>query len=79
MKNPNVYEKIEFNQSHRFGYWRTNAIPPLPIADLQRQMANMHMVPENAAIARQLRQLDKNDVVYLKGQLVEVENDQGWI
>lgn len=79
MTNPDIYQKIDFNQSNRFGYWRTNTTPPLPIPDLQRQMANMHIIPENATIARQLRRLDKDDLVYLKGQLVEVKDTTGWL
>ena len=78
MKNPEIYKKINFSQSNRFGYWRTNQAPPLPVRDMERQVSNMHMIPANQKIAKQLYQVDEDDLIYLKGHLVEVKHQSGW-
>ena len=78
MDNPAIYEKIEWSQSGRFGRWRYQGDLPLPIADLQRQVANMHMIAANKNIAKQLKRIKKNQRVFIRGYLVEVRNQQGW-
>jgi hypothetical protein len=36
------------------------------------------LIPASKAIAQQLAQIDQDDLIYLKGQLVEVKSSDGW-
>lgn len=38
----------------------------------------MHLVPATPEIAKQLQQLKKDDLVFLKGALIEIQSSDGW-
>ena len=38
----------------------------------------MHLVPANAAIAKQIKKIKPDDLVYLKGTLIEIQTQDGW-
>ncbi len=78
MANPEVYKKIKIRQSGRWYYWRVNEAPPIPMNDIKKLSANMHIIPANAYVADQLKKVKKDDLVYLSGALVEIKSDDGW-
>lgn len=78
MANPQIYKQIKWSQSGRFGRWEFQDQPPIPMADLQRQASNMHMIAANKQIAKQLSKIKKDQLVFIKGQLVEISNKEGW-
>lgn len=43
-----------------------------------KHSANTHLIPATKAIAKQLAQIDQDNLIYLKGQLVEVKAADGW-
>lgn len=79
MTKPEIYQQIQWSQSGRFGRWRYQDQPPITIEDLQRQVSNMHIIAANKQIAKQLQSIKKDQMVYLKGHLVEVNNQKGWV
>ncbi len=50
----------------------------LPVREIEIQSANTHLIPASKAIVQQLAQIDQDDLIYLKGQLVEVKSSDRW-
>ncbi|CAB1215107.1 hypothetical protein [Acinetobacter bouvetii] len=78
MANPEVYKQLSISQSNRWYYWRYENAPPIPVSEISTHSANTHLIPANKAIAKQLAQIDQDNLIYLKGQLVEVKAQDGW-
>jgi hypothetical protein len=78
MADPKVYSQINISQSNRWYRWQVDHEPPIPLREIAISSANMHMIPANKAIAEQLKDIKKGDLVYLKGALVEIKSSDGW-
>ena len=78
MADPQVYKQLSIRQSNRWYYWRYENNPPIPVHDIQTQSANTHLIPASKHIEQQLKAIDKDDLIYLKGQLVEIQSQDGW-
>ncbi|OTG65848.1 hypothetical protein [Acinetobacter silvestris] len=78
MADPAVYKHLSIRQSNRWYYWRYENAPPIPVQEIQSQSANTHLIPATKTIAKQLAQIDQDDLIYLKGRLVEVKAQDGW-
>ena len=72
-----VVEKIDIRQSGRWYRWRVDEFP-IPKREIEISSANMHMVPANEAVARQLKQVDEADRIRIVGQLVDISASDGW-
>lgn len=77
MAEDHVIEQIEVNQRRRFYYWRTDRFP-IPRREIERNSANMHIVPVNQAIASQLKSIEDGDIIRLVGYLIDAERNDGW-
>ena len=78
MAKPEVYKQLSITQSNRWYYWRYENNPPIPVNDIASSSANTHLIPANKVVAQKLADIDVDDMVYLKGQLVEVKSADGW-
>lgn len=78
MADPSVYKQISIRQSNRWYYWRYENQPPIPHHEIETHSANTHLIPANSTIAKQLADVDQDDLIYLKGHLVEVKAADGW-
>lgn len=78
MSDSAVLERLDISQGARFYTYRWADAPPLPPGEIVESSANMHMVPADSAIARQLAKVRKGDVVQLEGFLIEARRDDGW-
>jgi hypothetical protein len=78
MSDTAVLERLDIRQSVRFYSYRWADMPPLPPSEIVESSANMHMVPANSAVARQLEKVRKGDVVQLEGFLIEARRNDGW-
>ena len=78
MADPAVYKQLSIRQSNRWYYWRYENQPPIPRHEIEIQSANTHLIPANTAVAKQLAEIDQDDLIYLKGHLVEVKAGDGW-
>ncbi|MDN5646343.1 MAG: hypothetical protein L0G67_13510 [Acinetobacter sp.] len=78
MAKPEVYKQLSITQSNRWYYWRYENNPPIPLNDIASSSANTHLIPANKVVAQKLADIDADDMVYLKGQLVEVKSADGW-
>lgn len=77
MANPLVNQKVTITQSDRWYYWRAIELP-IPAQQIGVHSANMHMIPATPVIERRLTALRPNDVVRLRGYLVQAEAPDGW-
>ncbi len=79
MAAPGMADRLHVSQGSRWYRYRWGDDgPPLPIATIVRSSANMHMVPFDANVARQLEQIEDGDVVRIHGWLVHIDDASGW-
>lgn len=69
------YSQIEVAQDNRFLSIRIKALPFTP-KQLREHVDNIHVIPGNEQIAQQLQQVQRGDLVQLRGYLVEVGDKQ---
>lgn len=77
MSDNQVLDKIDISQGNRFYYWRVEKFP-IPQKEIIRHSSNMHMIPANDQVAKQLADVRKGNVVAIVGQLVKINSDDGW-
>ena len=77
MSDNQVLEKIDISQGNRFYYWRVKQFP-IPKKEIIRHSSNMHMIPSDAQVAKQLAGVRKGDLVAITGQLVKIHAGDGW-
>jgi hypothetical protein len=77
MSDESVLKNIEISQSGRFMNWRVQEFP-IPQREIETSAANMHLIPADAAIAHQLADVRKGQVVHMRGYLVRVDAGDGW-
>lgn len=77
MSDPTVLSQFTFDQKNRFYYWHTNHYP-IPRAEIESRSANMHMVPANDEIEKQLQSVQAGQIIKIKGYLIEARAEDGW-
>ncbi len=77
LSDTNVLKQISFSQSGRAYTWWTKAWP-VHKDMIQSHSANMHTIPANREIEKQLKSVRSGNMVHLKGLLVEVTSKEGW-
>ncbi|WP_420713706.1 hypothetical protein [Acinetobacter sp. MD2(2019)] len=76
--NPKIAREIDVRQYDRFLNWKMKTLPVPPHQAVQ-MVSNMHIIPANPQIAKQIQQVKRGDLVRLRGDLVEVkDNDLVW-
>jgi hypothetical protein len=79
MADPTVYGRLDITQSGRWYHYRWGAEgPPLPVDEIVRSSANMHLVPADQNVARALDRVKPGQTVRLQGWLIEVRSEDGW-
>jgi hypothetical protein len=77
MSDTAIIDRFSFRQSRRWVYYRYKPVP-LSQSEINRSMANMHMIPANSRIKRQLKSVRKGEIVAITGKLVLVEGKNGF-
>ena len=77
MSDSQILKEIEISQSGRWYRWRTNQLPA-PQRDIERSSANMHIIPAEDGVAKQLERVRQGDLVRVEGYLVRVDAADGW-
>jgi hypothetical protein len=72
-----VLKTLDISQSNRFYYWRTTAATRLSREVIITHSANTHVIPESAAIAKELARLRPGQVITLQGELVDAARNDG--
>ncbi len=78
MSDSAVIEQLDLSQSARFLTYRWSRQPPIPQTEIDTSAANMHMIPADGTIARQLGKIRQGAIVRLRGQLVEAKRGDGF-
>lgn len=74
MSDSAVLKHFHITQSGRWYEYLYDAGCPIGPGEIARQSANVHCLPADADVARELKRLRKGDFVDLKGYLVEVRH-----
>ena len=78
MSDSAVIEKLSISQGGRFYHYRWENEPPIPPQEIVRNSANMHLIPVDAYVEKQLKAVRVGQVVTIAGQLVEARAPDGW-
>ena len=78
MSDQSVLDRIEISQSGRWYFTRFELPAPIPDRDIIRHSGNMHMIPADAYVERQLKRIRRGDIVWAKGVLVDVDHPSGF-
>lgn len=78
MTEPAVIKRLDISQGGRWYFWSYQGEPPLPVREIETSSANVHLIPADAAVARDLRRVDAGQTIALRGYLVELRADDGW-
>lgn len=79
MSDPANYGRLDISQSGRWYRYRWGPEgPPLPLPEIIRSSANMHLVPADDRVAAALARVRPDQTVRLQGWLIEVQRDDGW-
>jgi hypothetical protein len=76
MSDSAVLAHVEISQSNRFYFWRTESWP-VTREDIETHSANWHVIPGNDLVRATLKRLRAGSVVELRGELVDVEGQDG--
>ena len=71
MSREDVVERLGIEQSARFYSYRWQGEPPIPVEQIVRHSANMHLIPANKRIEAQLTAAQPGYRVVLEGRLVD--------
>jgi len=77
MSDEAVLETISISQSRRWYRWKTPHFK-IPRRDIERQSANMHMIPANDSVQDVIDDAKQGELIHLKGYLVRVTAEDGW-
>jgi len=77
MSDQSVVDEIEVSQSGRWAEWSFSGSPPIPVDEIERSMANMHMIPANDAVRDALLAVQTGQIIELEGYLVRVTRADG--
>lgn len=78
MADDAVLSQLEIEQGGRWYHYRWRGEPPIAPQEIARSSANMHLIPADAAIAKVLRAVRRDDRVRIDGWLVEAQSADGW-
>ncbi|WP_460875187.1 hypothetical protein [Rhodanobacter koreensis] len=77
MSDSAVLASIDITQSDRFYYWHVKQFP-IPRREIETSSANMHMIPADAGVLHELREVRAGEVVHIEGFLVDASRPGGW-
>ena len=77
LSDPAVDEVIDWYQGGRWYFWRTDARSVLGQREIALASANVHIVPARPNLERALLALDEDDIIELRGYLVNIQGPGG--
>jgi hypothetical protein len=77
MSDENVLSCVSISQFDRYYMWSLRDMS-VPRVQVERNSANMHMIPSTPDIKKRLRSLRKGTLIECRGYLVEVTAPDGW-
>lgn len=77
MSDEAILSNFTFSQSKRWYWWRASSLP-IAKHEIIRSSANMHMIPADDYVARQIKKTRAGSIVKFSGYLIEAKGDDGW-
>ena len=77
MSDERVLDKISIRQSNRWYYWQVREFP-IPRREIERNSANMHLIPASSHVHTILKTVKKGHIVEFSGKLIRAEGDNNW-
>jgi hypothetical protein len=74
MSDTSVINQLNISQSGRFYRYHYDLPAPIPPNDIVSHSANMHMIPANSLVEKELKDVRVGQIVHLSGNLVEVDD-----
>ena len=78
MSDSFVLDALDISQSGRFFWMHWDSTPPGDEGELMRHAANVHLIPANKGVRRQLAKIRPGQVIELQGLLVDAASNDGW-
>ena len=78
MSDQSVLDQVHISQGGRFYRWRVKEYP-IPRRQIIEHSANMHMIPANDEVRKDLLAVRAGEIVQLKGYLVVASSEDGSI
>lgn len=78
MSDQSVIDRLDIRQGARFYTWSYQDPPPLAPAGIARSSANLHLIPADAGVERQLLAIRPGQRVRLGGLLIEAAGADGF-
>lgn len=78
MSDTAVIDQLDISQSVRFFTYRWRENPPIPLKEIERSSANMHVIPADKQVARDLDKVRQGSLIRLQGKLVEARRSDGF-
>ena len=77
MSDESIISKIKITQSNRFYFWRVDSFH-IPRREIETHSANMHLIPANDSVARDIANVQEGEIIEISGSLVEITTNDGW-
>jgi hypothetical protein len=77
MSDEKILKDISISQSGRFYFWSVSEFP-IPREQIETHSANMHLIPADKYIEKQLKTVRQGQVIQFSGYLVEAKSPEGW-
>ena len=77
MSDERVLDQIDISQGGRWYRWSVRQFP-IPRREIERNSANMHLIPADEAVEDAIRDAHPGDLVRFSGELVEASGPDGW-
>ncbi len=68
---------LEFRIYNRYATWHWSGSPPLPKREMERHMANTHVIPASEDVRSALRSARVGSIVTLRGDLIQLDGPEG--
>ncbi len=76
MSDQAVLDHIDISQGGRFYRWRADRLP-IPRREIIEHSANMHMIPADDLVEKDLLRVREGEVVHIQGYLVKATSEKG--
>lgn len=77
MSDEAILKDIKITQSNRFYHWHVDEFF-IPRSQIEKNSANMHMIPANKKVEKALKAVKEGQVVNITGFLVNASRSDGW-
>jgi hypothetical protein len=78
MSDQGVVDHLEISQGSRWYRYRWRGSPPADPRAMQASSTNIHLIPADSTIRRQIARLRAGHIVGLRGYLIQATTEDGW-